>query len=139
MNVSEQIIQVLDALCEKFGLAIDWTSANVVPYLTALGGKLIAYEIWTSVYWIGFMTVLAIAGAIATKRLYPIFKKGLEDQGWDEIGWSVASFFSVMGLVALYAATITIIGKQIQDIIKCVTFPEMYIVEHIQSIINAGS
>lgn len=34
MTVSDQIINVLDALCEKFGLVIDWTSENVVPYLT---------------------------------------------------------------------------------------------------------
>ena len=139
MKVSEQIIQVIDALCETFGLAIDWTSENVIPYLTTLGGKLISYEIWTSVFWIGFVTVLAIAGAIATKRLYPIFKKGLDGQDWDECGWSVAAVFSVIGLVALYATTIIVIGMQIQDIIKCVTFPEMYIVEYIQSVTNAGS
>ena len=30
MTVSEQIIQVLDALCEKFGLVIDWTSENAI-------------------------------------------------------------------------------------------------------------
>lgn len=33
MQVSDQIIQVLDAICDKFGLAVDWTSTNVLPYL----------------------------------------------------------------------------------------------------------
>ena len=33
---SEQIIEVLNALCEKFGIAIDWTAENVMPYLTDL-------------------------------------------------------------------------------------------------------
>ena len=34
--MSEEIIKVLDALAEKFGVAVDWTSANVIPYLEQL-------------------------------------------------------------------------------------------------------
>ena len=139
MTVSEQIIQVIDALCAKFGLAIDWTSENVIPYLTVLCGKLIAYEIWTSVFLIAFMTVLTIASIIATKKLAPIFKNGIEDQDCLEYGWTIASGFAIAGLVALYIATIAVIGTQITDIIKCTTFPEMYIFEYVQRIINAGS
>lgn len=139
MTVSEQIIQVLDALCEKFGLAIDWTSENVVPYITTLGGKLISYEIWTSVFWIGFMIVLSIAGVIATKKLCPVFKEGLENQHYLDCAWDVATGFAIAGLVVLYGTTVIVIGVQIVDIIKCTTFPELYIVEYVQGIINSGS
>ena len=52
MSFSSQFIEVLDALCEKFGIAIDWTSQNVVPYVTELATRIIAYEIWTSAAWI---------------------------------------------------------------------------------------
>ena len=119
MTVSEQIIQVLDALCEKFGLAIDWTSENVIPYITTLGGKLISYEIWTSVFWIGFMIVLTIASVIATKKLCPVFKEGLENQHYLDCGWDVATGFAIGGLVILYVAAVIVIGSQIVDIIKC--------------------
>lgn len=34
--MSQEIIKVLDNLCEKFGIAIDWTSQNVKPYLQEL-------------------------------------------------------------------------------------------------------
>ena len=51
MTVSEQIIQVIDALCEKFGIVVDWTNENVFPYLETLCEKLIAYEIATSIVW----------------------------------------------------------------------------------------
>lgn len=43
--MSEEVIKILDALAEKFGLAIDWTSANVLPYLQQLCGKYVTYEI----------------------------------------------------------------------------------------------
>lgn len=33
MEVSKQIIEVLDNLCEKFGVVIDWNAKNVLPYV----------------------------------------------------------------------------------------------------------
>lgn len=39
ITLSDQIISVLDALCEKFGIAIDWTSQNVIPYIQLLAKK----------------------------------------------------------------------------------------------------
>lgn len=140
MTVSEQIIQVLDKLCERFGLAIDWTSENVIPYLTTLCRKLVLYEIWTSVFWIVLMTVLTIASIIAAKKLAPIFKKGIEDdQKYCDCGWTIGTVLAIIGLVALYITTICVISTQITDIIKCTAFPEMYIFEYVQSIINSGS
>ena len=63
MEVSDQIIKVLDEVGKRFGLAIDWTQQNIVPYLQELSHKIINYEIWTSsiknsfciniCYWIG--------------------------------------------------------------------------------------
>ena len=31
--MSNEIIKVLDALSDKLGIAVDWTSENVLPYL----------------------------------------------------------------------------------------------------------
>lgn len=41
MQMSEQIIQVLDYLGKKLGLTIDWTSENVLPYVQTLCDKYI--------------------------------------------------------------------------------------------------
>ena len=60
MSFSSQFIEVLDALCEKFGIVIDWTSQNVMPYLTDLATRLISYEIWTSAAWIVILGVAFI-------------------------------------------------------------------------------
>ena len=50
--MSEEIIKVLDNLAERFGVAVDWTSTNVIPYLQELCSKYITYEIATSVTWL---------------------------------------------------------------------------------------
>lgn len=139
MAVSDQIIQVLDALCEKFGIMVDWTSENVIPYITTLCTKLVSWEIWTSVAWMGIMIFLTIASIIAIKLLHPVFKRGLENERSYEVGWSVGSTFAIGGLCVFYLATIIVLGVQIMDIIKCTTFPEMYVFEYVQRLINPPS
>ena len=139
MNVSDQIIQVLDHLCTKFGLVIDWTSENVLPYVSTLCTKLVSYEIWTSVAWMGIMIVLSIASVIAVRRLIPTFKNGLErDRRNYGVGWELGTGFSIFGLCILYLATIIVIATQVMDIIQCVTFPEMFVFEYVQGILNSG-
>lgn len=137
MTVSEQIIQVLDVLCEKFGIAIDWASENVIPYVEVLCKKLITYEIAMSVASMIFSLVLIISSIIATKMLYPVFKRGLEkEQHTWGVGWEVGSTFAIIGLVIINLASIISFIINITDIIKCATFPEMYIFEYVSRLIN---
>jgi hypothetical protein len=41
MDISNEIIEVLDHLSEKFGVVINWSSENVMPYVQELCGKYI--------------------------------------------------------------------------------------------------
>lgn len=43
--MSTEIIKILDAICDKFGIAIDWTSQNAMPYLEQVGEHIIQYEL----------------------------------------------------------------------------------------------
>lgn len=45
MEVSNQIIEVLDYLSAKMGIVVDWTAENVVPYLTDLIERMVSYQI----------------------------------------------------------------------------------------------
>ena len=68
MEVSDQIIKVLDEVGKRFGLAIDWTQQNVVPYIEQLGQRIVNYELWTSVVWIVIMTILLISSIFILKK-----------------------------------------------------------------------
>ena len=130
MTVSEQNIQVIDSLCEKFGLAIDWTSENVVPHLSTLCDKLISYEIWTSVAWM----VIILVGFLAALMLIRKYKSGFEEAfDSDLLCYTVGMFLFVVG-----GAMIAVFIEEIMDIIKCLTFPEMYVFEYIQRVINTA-
>lgn len=135
MTVSEQIIQVIDALCEKFGIAVNWTSENVIPYVETLCKKLVAYEIGTSIAWMAIMMLLSVGSIIAAKKLTPVFKRNIAKGGWDN-DWDIASWFAIAGLVLLNLATLIVICVQTMDIIRCVTFPEMYIFEYVSKLIQ---
>ena len=64
MTVSSQIIEVLNDLCMKFGIAIDWSAKNVGPYAQELAAKFISWEIATSWMWIVVGVVITIVGFI---------------------------------------------------------------------------
>ena len=131
MTTSEQIIQVLDALCAKFGIVIDWTSENVVPYLTTLCTKLVSYELWTSVAWMaifGFALVFTVAFTVKHKETYVYHVKECTGLGFSWTAWLTVVCFSAIVVIII----------QTMDIIKCVTFPEMYIFEYAKCVLNSG-
>lgn len=120
MEVSKQIIEVLDAVGKKFGLAIDWTSQNIVPYIQQLGEKVVAYEFWTSVAWLVFAVILLILGGLA---IY-----------YDMTEYADGVLFVIGFIVG--AVAIIVIGQQIMDMIACKTFPEKVMVEYVQSLMS---
>lgn len=133
MTVSEQIIQVLNALCSKFGIVVDWTNQNVIPYLNTLCGKLVTYEIWTSVAWMAIMGVLSIIFTILVITLRNKIKESLR-----YFGDNPFAILIIVASIIIWMATIVVIGVQIFDIIKCVSFPELYVFEYVQSLVESG-
>lgn len=117
MQVSDQIIQVLDYIGKKLGLTIDWTSENVLPYVQTLCDKYINWEIATSIIWI----VIGVACIILSLILIIKF--------WDDDFGGI--FFMILGI------GITIIGFQIFDIIRCIYFPELQIFQYVQSLLKS--
>ena len=119
ITISSQIIEILDYLGEKLGIAIDWSSDNVLPYIQMLCEKYINFEISTSVAWIVIGVIIAIIGIC----LIAFDAKNK----WEYVGPTV------IGAIIL-VITILIICVQIFDIIKCNTFPELQIIEYIKNL-----
>ena len=64
MEVSEQIIKVLDNLCEKFGMTIDQSQENILPYVQDLSSRIVKYDIAKSCVWIALGLLFIISGLI---------------------------------------------------------------------------
>jgi hypothetical protein len=128
MNVSEQIINVLDNLCQKFGIAIDWSAQNVLPYLQELCGRFINYEIWTSIAWMIFMLTICVICWVVFGSSF----KGAKKEEWDPdylVCWvNVLSGVCAVGFSVL---SIIVIGCQAFDIVEAICLPEKTIYDFI--------
>lgn len=119
MTISNEIINVLNYLGSKFGIAIDWTSANVIPYVQELIGKYISWEIATSIAW-GVVGLIVIVFAI-----FLIVLDKIND--FDGLGYLFGGFLLLVGFFT--------IGTQLFDILKCTYFPEMQVLEFAKSLL----
>lgn len=138
MTFSNEIISVLDYLCNKFGIAIDWTSENVMPYLESLCGKYIKYEIFTSVAWIVIILVItgiiAIALSIAHKKASNVDWDSYEYGGTCTVAVVLWTIFVIMALASIF-----VVCTQTFDIIECYTIPEKTILEYLKYLMNTAS
>lgn len=131
MEFSQEIINVLDYLCHKFGIAIDWTSENVMPYLEELCGRYIEYEVYTSIAWcVTFVAIVVIVGLI-----WGIAE--IIDRHTSEIT-CVPEVSKVIFFVAL-AICVLVCAYQAFDIIECYTIPEKTILEYLKTLMNNAS
>jgi len=76
MEFSKEIIEVFEYLGNQMGIAVDWTSENVMPYITELCGKYIDWEIATSVAWF-VMAFIMLLGAIWFAKRYVLYCRRL--------------------------------------------------------------
>lgn len=139
MSVSNEIIKVFDALAEKLGMVIDWSSENIIPYLEQLCDKYINYEIVTSVVWIVFGIVLLILGCFGiglTKKLSKKFYELERLNPYDINSYDVAAIFTGLGTGIAFLVAVIVIMVNFFDIVTCLTFPEKIILDEVKSVIN---
>ena len=120
-ELSAEIIKILDDLARRFGIAVDWTSKNIMPYLQELFNKFINWEIWTSVMFGGIGIIFLIASVTCF-----ILGGKTHKLGNDPIGYVLFGIFTLIigGAMAF---------SQLYDIIECVTFPEKVLFDYIST------
>ena len=130
--MSDEIIKLLDDLGRRFGIAIDWSSQNVAPYLKDLMSRYISYEMITSIVWLVVFTIAVMIMGIAIPKLIKYEIKYNESRScWNEIMWPtvMSVCFGVMIVFCLIG-----IGCQINHLIICNTIPEQLIVNYISNL-----
>lgn len=132
--MSNEVIKVLDAFSQKFGLVIDWTSANALLYLQQLYGKYITYEIATSVVWMLIGIGLLPVGKYVIEKAEYYWGKYEED--WRSDYDIATTWFGILA-GSIIIVGIVVVLDQTFDIITCITFPEKVIIEELQSVYSS--
>lgn len=129
--MSDEIVKILDDLGQRFGVVIDWSSENVMPYLQDLISRFVSYEILTSIVWIVASLAIIIGCIIGIPAIVKHANKVLEEDAcsdWDTGKGLMVGVFAI----AIVCFSICIIC-QVLDIVTCYTIPEKLILEYINS------
>ena len=130
MTVSSQIIEVFNAVCEKFGIVIDWASDTVGTYIAELCSRIAQYEIWTSIAWIVGMVFFTIVSIFISRWLW-------KANGEDSLEY--ADFSTILSIIVsgvLIFVTAIVIICQVLDIIQAIYLPELTAIEYIKGLIE---
>lgn len=121
-NLADQIIRIIDVLAQRFGIAVDWTADNIMPYIEGLVEHLIKWEISTSYMWIGICLFIVLFFAIFA---------AMETWGSSDFNGFCQFMFCIS-----FCASVVVIGVQVYDIITCSVFPEKYVFEYVKGYLN---
>lgn len=129
IEISNEVIKVFEYLGDKIGIAIDWSSENIIPYALEICNKYITWEICTSITWIIIALIFCfIPFCMCLKG----FVKQLKNEDVDGDVVFACMFFGALTL----ALFVMITGKQIFDIIKGAVFPELMLYECAERILR---
>ena len=132
VTFSSQFIEIFDHLCQKFGVVIDWSAQNVIPYITALCGRMTSYIIFKNV-----VLIFVFAGIfyLFWRFTNPCCSK---ENKWDPDFQYCKSMNGsyVLGWVGRGVVTAFSFGVSITallTIIKCIYLPEFVIIDYLSA------
>lgn len=132
MQISEQIIYVIDELAKRFGMVVDWTQQNVMPTVYEVCGRYIRWEIAESIFYIIIIGgLLALLGFISLKCSRWFHNTYKNDHDYEGIGRALFMLLAIFLWIGSFGA----IAYNIYIILKCALFPEMMIYEFISKLI----
>lgn len=142
------IIETLDYLFEKFGIAVDWTTENVMPYVEQLAEKIVTYKIVTDSILVGVSIIAIIICCICAKTLYTNYQQCVTKKEtnlfWDvyERVWSKDIDLTGFGFVFSASATVSFVVAFIvficsfAGLIKWIFIPELQLIEYVSNLVS---
>ena len=131
--MNEEIIKVIDELGKRFGIVIDWSNQNIIPYLQELLKRFIYYRNITACVWIIISIAMTISGVVMIRFL----NKWRKSDNYDKDYCSDDDMLAAMGYIfsiCIIALGIGLIIGNMFGIVKNICMPEMVVYEYIKNI-----
>lgn len=109
-NLADNIIAVVEAICDKFGIVFDWSAENILPKIQSLIARFAIYRVWMFASVFCFFLVIFIISMIVLSKTKKY--SGLNDIA---IIVSIFSFIITISLGIICAIHIP----------RCLNFPEL--------------
>lgn len=135
--MSEEVIKILDDLGQRFGIAIDWSSQNILPYLQDLMTRLIQYKNVQAILWIVVSVIVFILVGIILKVVLKYIDKYYDRDEYSSVydeDRAIAKVFAWFIAGIFIFAFILVIILNIRGLIQNIYLPEATIIEYIKSL-----
>lgn len=140
--MDNKVIEVLDYMGEKLGIAIDWTAENVMPQVTEFMGRYQVYAIVEhGIHVIMFMILVALIG-VFIKIMFKGIKTKDHDNIWYDMSWTtdgIIPVFITITLVAIAGFAIVTAIDHVFDIAKWALIPEIQFFETFSEYLKSAS
>lgn len=122
MEFGKEIISILDYIGNKLGIAVDWSSQAMMPYVKDVITRIVQYEIATSIAWMVLAILFVLVIGMGT---YKIKKKNC---CYDARIWC-----NIFMIGAVLIATLVIM-TQTFDIMRAINLPELTAYNYVKHI-----
>lgn len=130
--MNEQVVNGLNQLSAQFGITIDWTNGDVMPYLETLCKKYINFAIWSNIAWcVAWFSLFAITFFVARS-----FHKKMNEteDSWGDSDLEIPTIFAYVVSGFLGVIAIVFLLCAINTIVTCIAFPEKAVFDYIMRI-----
>lgn len=131
--MSSEFEKALDAVCDKFGIAVDWSSKNVIPYVQELSTRVVHFKMASAVFFVVLGVLMLISTILWVKWIKYCDNKYKED-GYSD--WDLAAGLSVGACIIWIVVAVYIVLTSAYDIVTYSIFPEKALVDFISTYMN---
>ena len=145
MTFSEQFKDIFNMLCEKIGVAIDWTQENIIPYVMELCKRFVILNIVEEALWLVSGIIAVVVIGFLSKNIFKDYRKCIDTRDdtfwWERFCGDVSPKFGTIfvfvfgGIVLLFG--LIMIPCSISELLKWAIVPEIQLIEEIASFISA--
>lgn len=130
MSFSSEIITLIDELAARFGIVIDWTAENIMPYLIDLGTRFVTFMTWRSVLGIVLMVSMLLFSIF-------ILRKGIKMSiaGKNEDICVTILSIGVIATIFCIILNLVVVPSFINQILECKFLPEKIILDYLKGIL----
>lgn len=129
--MDNQYVQVLDAICDKLGIAVDWSSQNIVPQIQDVLTRYGKYLFGVSTAQVVISSIMIITAIILLFLVIASYNK----RGWaydKSCGCVSGTAGALIGLMVTFSMIgIPVFCVGLNGLIKSITIPDIYAAQKI--------
>jgi len=141
MEYPHQFITVLDELARRFGVAVDWTQQNVMPYVIDLFSRIVMYRLTMASIAMGIALTFMVGVAIYIKRgsrKAPFFEW---EARRDTSGFKNGTFRTIIAIVLMVvavSAALPVFLVNLVTFVRCIFLLEMVVFDFVTRLVSGS-